>query len=568
MPALLKEIKDFYKHMPKQGFNHAVHISIAHSYIYFENPKAACSTIKASLQKIEAESQGIQPPEKSLIHKRSASPLLMPFKVGVEEFLALLDNDAVFKFCFIRNPYTRLLSAYLSKIARPTQQKRKLAESLGIDPNQKISFKQFIYVIGKQSSFDMDPHWRPQANQLFIDLVNYGLVGRFENFTQDFSRVLSQINPGLNKSNEILASNNLSPDVAAYGRKTSADDRLKEFYDEELQELVFNLYRQDFEAFSYSPDISDDLPKEVSPLAPALIVHKSLNFPSIPPSIQEPNSLKAVDEKLQAPITLIANGRSGTSLLQNIFNAHPEVSVAGETANLIFGTWYAVAKTKGVVPPLIANGKPVEWDERAARSVRSVFGGMYQFETPHWMQKPIGQPVVYKQLRGALELKEWFNLYWYVLEQVFPKGRFFTVLRHPCDVVLSAKDYWKQDQEQTWSNIANMARCILHSASKVTSVVNFDELVEEPEKTLQKLLPSLGVSYDASVLQAFDYVYVQNKDDKRKQSKVLFEDKVSRKFSRQEEWQLIDFSIPEPADLQAIRDLWEHFGYSLKFPND
>ena len=108
-------------------------------------------------------------------------------------------------------------------------------------------------------------------------------------------------------------------------------------------------------------------------------------------------------------------------MLQNIFDAHPDISVAGETADLIFSTWYSLWRAKGIVPGLIENGKVVPWEQRAARGVRAVFDEIFNIETQYWMQKPIGQPFVNCYIRGkGTTLDEWFELYWRILDDVFP----------------------------------------------------------------------------------------------------------------------------------------------------
>jgi hypothetical protein len=270
-----------------------------------------------------------------------------------------------------------------------------------------------------------------------------------------------------------------------------------------------------------------------------------------------------VNEKIKSPITLISHGRSGTSLLQNIFNAHPDISVAGETADLIFSTWYSISLAKDIIPGLIEKGQPVPWNERVGRGVRAVFAEMYDLDTKYWMQKPIGQPFVIGYLRKKeLSLDEWFELYWNILHDVFPQGKFITILRHPFDVVLSAGDYWGRQQARVWGDIATMARCILHPASKINFAVNYNLLLQDREEVLQKLFHHLEIPYDPIVLKAFDYIYVPNQKG-WKQKKDLYQDKIDKQFSRQEEWKRLDMSIPQTEDLDIIVKLWKHFGYNL-----
>lgn len=97
---------------------YALLISTRYRFIYIDNPKTGCSSLKAGL--IEHESrirvicyEGIK------VHKRNQIPFkrLSEFKqFDNHDPLTYLINDGYFIFSFVRNPYTRLVSAYCNKI--------------------------------------------------------------------------------------------------------------------------------------------------------------------------------------------------------------------------------------------------------------------------------------------------------------------------------------------------------------------------------------------------------------------------------------------------------------------
>lgn len=274
-----------------------------------------------------------------------------------------------------------------------------------------------------------------------------------------------------------------------------------------------------------------------------------------------------MDEILKSPVTLISHGRSGTSLLQNVFANHPEFSVAGETADIIFGTWYSLSMAEKLVPGLFENGKLVPWNERIARSVRAVFQEMFQFQKPRWMHKPISQPAIMGYILKArdLTIEGWLEAYWRILGEAFPTGSFITIIRHPYDVVLSAGQYWGRDQARVWSDMATMARCVTHPSSKINFAVLYDELVATPEAVLMRLFHHLQIPYDPAVLKAFESVYVPNHEG-WKQDLSKFTQKAEKRFSRRAEWAKVDPTIPTVSELEVIGRLWDKFGYPLELP--
>ena len=256
MSIYINKGERFYKLMPKNEFEYHIHISRQNSYIYFEVPKVACSTTKLALQQLEARTAGLAPPseEMSLIHNKKKSLLLSPSDLGVDKFCEMLNDSSVIKFGFVRNPYTRILSAFLSKMAwKDGHYRKKIAHILNVDVQSNITFKQFLYAIGKQSEYDMDAHWRPQTSQLFYNLVTYDFIGFFENFEEDLQKIMRHI--AVNKNNKKYLPEINTEKIMMKGKKTSANNKIKDFYDPETQSLVQNIYQDDFINFGYLFDL-------------------------------------------------------------------------------------------------------------------------------------------------------------------------------------------------------------------------------------------------------------------------------------------------------------------------
>lgn len=234
--------------MPERQLDDVFHISPANRYIYVNVPKTACSTVKASLWLNEQVAAGKAPSVPTLgkeLHNKKLSPLLSPSDLPAEEFFRRLEDD--YKFCFVRNPYTRILSCYLDKIVRGTGEKAQILRVLGMDPAElkaNISFDAFVDVLYQQKSFEMDPHWRVQTDQCLYDNIEYDLVGRFESFEKDLTSVLS-----------LLFEHPADKPVVHIPHATSADSKLNAYYTGSTADKVYARYQSDFEIFRYSRHI-------------------------------------------------------------------------------------------------------------------------------------------------------------------------------------------------------------------------------------------------------------------------------------------------------------------------
>ena len=269
---------------------------------------------------------------------------------------------------------------------------------------------------------------------------------------------------------------------------------------------------------------------------------------------------------IDRPFTLIANGRSGTSLVMHILGDRADIDACGETQQLLVGSWHAAERAKGLVRPDQTCEDTGDFDARCAAVVQAAFLAMFpDTGAPHWMHKPIGVPWVFQL--GVMKdrtLDEKIAWYWNVLQRSFPNSRTFTVLRHPYDVVLSAEQYWGAPHKGAWRSVVTMAKIIDHAASDIRFAVSHARLVSEAETEVTRMLGYLGLDPDPASVAATDKVFVPQMGRNRV-PKDREEGRVARGFSRREDWHRIDMSTFTDADRAALVAMWARFGEVLEF---
>ena len=154
------------------------------------------------------------------------------------------DFSAYFKFSFVRNPWTRILSEYRYR-----------------NYFQHRNFRDFVLnKLPKPGWDDQYRHVMPQYDMLHDRdghlLVDF--VGRFESLQQDFDQVCEQlgiVDSGLPHRNK---SDKKSRDLRRKARNLlfwNGENQLQsaaDFYDDETRDAVARYYRKDIETFGYT----------------------------------------------------------------------------------------------------------------------------------------------------------------------------------------------------------------------------------------------------------------------------------------------------------------------------
>ena len=162
----------------------------------------------------------------------------------VPSFRDLLADEAFFKFCFVRNPFTRLLSCYLDKIQRNRPQKAAILRQLGLPEHRleaPVSFEQFVKAVVEQPVTLMDGHWRVQYYQTLQPGIRFDFIGRFERLAQDMR----------------IAGGRIAQDFGSYFggevyNGTDAGAAAEHYLTADLKREIRRKYEIDFEHFGYA----------------------------------------------------------------------------------------------------------------------------------------------------------------------------------------------------------------------------------------------------------------------------------------------------------------------------
>lgn len=209
-------------------------------------PKIACSRIKLTLHLLDGN-----PEPENLGDIHDLGHRLASF--DDKQILEMLSSSDWFRFCFVRNPYERLISAYMSQVGNTWNQqyewlkkdiKKHFNYPHGDASEVLVSFGDFVrYLKVGPESVRRDGHFNVQTRVVQPDLIPYDMVGRFETFAQDFKRVLQH----LGAPADILA-------AASERKNPTMKVHPAIAFDHDLAGIAYGLYEKDFARFSYDRD--------------------------------------------------------------------------------------------------------------------------------------------------------------------------------------------------------------------------------------------------------------------------------------------------------------------------
>ncbi|WP_226664070.1 sulfotransferase family protein [Microbulbifer aggregans] len=222
-------LRPFYQHYP---FRSAVSMRSANDrgmvdmelgFFYNRIPKAANSTMVTNLVRLKL---GYDLPS-----RQAKRTFPHPGRLGKSEMSRF---PGLFKFTVVRNPYTRVLSAYLDKIARFPER-----------PGNNITFDEFVQKLDQDRDFlYSNAHWVPQSDLLLMPAAELDFIGKVESLDRDLDEIKRRLQP-----------DNHDQITSAGPPPTGAAKKLRRYYSNQaLVDQVARIYRADFETFQYSPE--------------------------------------------------------------------------------------------------------------------------------------------------------------------------------------------------------------------------------------------------------------------------------------------------------------------------
>ena len=245
--TLVANLEDRRAKDPDQSFSYHSRVSERHKFICMTVPKVACSRIKSTLHLFEGHKI---PEDLGDIH--DLGERLGAFASG--QLARWFGDPDWFKFCFVRNPYDRLISAYNFQIGNTWNDAcegiiQEIKETFAYPAplkgqTQLVSFRDFVlYLSDAPDAVRRDGHFNLQTRVLMSDLIAYDFVGRFEQFQADFEQALE----ALGAAREIIA-------TAAQVLNPTYKVQPALVYDKDLADRAYQMYQPDFETYGYGRD--------------------------------------------------------------------------------------------------------------------------------------------------------------------------------------------------------------------------------------------------------------------------------------------------------------------------
>jgi len=279
--------------------------------------------------------------------------------------------------------------------------------------------------------------------------------------------------------------------------------------------------------------------------------------------------LKTQSHSLDSPVFVVGVDRSGTTLLNMMLDAHPDLLITYEQRTII--TFYKKLTSYGDLS-LEKNRIELITDILADKNVKLNFpnASLADFD----LNECQTFTNIIKNLYG-IALEEQGKLIWgdkdpiytqhiEILNEIFPNAKFIHLIRDGRDVALSlVTKKWGPttftNAIMYWERTIHMTRRLLRMINNAQTIeLKYEDLVTEPEANLRKLCEFLQLEYNDKMLNSYSAKALNNAIVKTQVSgihkNVLDKPNTSQLFKWKKNLNTIDQSIA-----------WEYAGGELGY---
>lgn len=279
-------------------------VSRQHRLLYCPIQKVACTSLKVWWTESEHGPGACRDIENKKLHAHLQAQFSYSehaLELGDEP----LEDPSWFRFAFVRNPWARLVSAFLNKFVHWSKIApqfvndlrsglarrfvRQLISSQAPEDrlapwwlfrstanwSEQFTFRQFVNYLATCDMTTVNGHWRPQSQ--FLGQVEFHFIGRFEHLARDVAELNCRLGreqavPRINSTE--YAAEESSPECVADWplcrlRELPAAPHYLRFYTPVLAQTVGRLYADDVERFGYEFGRDTDISRPVDNTFPA-----------------------------------------------------------------------------------------------------------------------------------------------------------------------------------------------------------------------------------------------------------------------------------------------------------